>query len=151
MGVQLRVRRLQRHFANVGVGPALLVPPLDIDRRPRGVVLKADPSQSAGLDAIAATLALAGKAEMGLGVGDRVGDGMAVDLQHRVPFRLGRRQGPGDRQRLVSRKRHVDKTDRRSRGVDLPAVIRHIDQPAGRHSPIFQVGDFFGGCLAMNR
>ena len=46
MGMKLRVRRLQRHLADIGVGPALPVSPLDIDGRPRGVVLEADPSQS---------------------------------------------------------------------------------------------------------
>ena len=61
-----------------------------------------------------------------------------MNIQQRGAFRLGRRQGPGDRQRLVGRKRHIDKTDRRPRGVDLPAVIRHIDEPASSqrgHSP----------------
>ena len=32
MRVQLRIRRLQRHFANVGVSPAFFVSPLDVDR-----------------------------------------------------------------------------------------------------------------------
>ena len=70
---------------------------------------------------------------MCLGVGHRVGDRTSVNIQQGGPFRLGRRQGPGDRQRLVGRKRHVDKTDRRAGGVDLPAVIRlSISRPVAR-------------------
>ena len=62
MRVQLRIRRLQRHFANVRVSPALLVSAFDVDRRPGGVVLKADPAEVAGLDAVRAALSLPGKA-----------------------------------------------------------------------------------------
>ncbi len=91
MGVKLRVRRLQRHLADVRVGPTLLVPPLDIDGRPRGVVLEADPPELAGLDPLPAALAPASNAKMCLGVGHRVGNGMAVNIQQRGPFRLGRR------------------------------------------------------------
>ena len=151
MGVKLRVRRLQRHLADVGVGPAFSVPPLDIDGRPRGVVLEADPPELAGLDAIPAALAPAGNAKLCLGIGHRVGHGMPVNIQQGSPFRLGRRQGPGDRQRFVGRKRHIDKPDRRAGGVDLPAVIRHIDQPAICQAAVLQLRDFVGGCLAVRR
>ena len=151
MGVKLRVRRLQRHLADVGVGPALLVAPLDIDGGARGVVLKADPPELTGLDPLPATLAPAGKAELRLGIGHRVGNGVAVNIQEGGPFRFARRQGPGDRQRLVGRKRHVDKPDRRARGVDLPTVIRHIDQPSVCQPAILQMRDLLGGCLAMRR
>ena len=151
MGVELRVCRLQRHLADVRIGPALPVPPLDIDRRPRGVVLKADPAQSAGLDGIEPCSSIAGKAEMCLGVGHRVGDRTSVNIQERGPFRLGRRQGPGDRQRLVGRKRHVDKTDRRAGGVDLPAVFRPINEPAGCQEAVIEVCHFLGRGLAMCR
>ena len=114
-------------------------------------MLKADPPEFAGLDPLPAALAPASNAEMCLGIGHRVGNGMAVNIDQRGPFRLGRRQGPGDRQRFVGGKRHVDKTDRRARGVDLPAVIRHIDQPAGCQTAVLQLGDFVGGRLAVRR
>ena len=68
MRVQLRIRRLQRHFTNVRVSPAFLVVAFDIDRRPGGVVLKADPAERARLDAIRPALSLAGKAELCLGI-----------------------------------------------------------------------------------
>ena len=151
MGMQLRIRRLQRHLADVGVGPALPVPPLDIDGRPRGVVLEADPPELAGLDTIPPPWPRCGKAELRLGIGHRVGDGMAVNIEEGGAFCLGRRQGPGDRQRLVGRKRHVDKPDRRARRVDLPAVIRHIDQPPSRQAAVLQLLEFVGGCFAMRR
>jgi hypothetical protein len=95
MRVQLRIRRLQRHFANVGVSPALRVAPFDIDRRPGGVVLKADPPERARLKPIRPALSLAGKAELGLGIAHRVGDSLLMDVEERGAFRLGRRQGPG--------------------------------------------------------
>ena len=136
MRVQLRIGRLQRHFAHVGVGPAFLVAPLDLGRGSCGVVLKADPAESAGFDAIRPALAFAGKAELGLGIGHRLGDSPAVDLEQRRAFGLGRRQCPGDRQRFVGRERHVDKADGRPCRVNLPAVIRRIEQPASRELAI---------------
>ena len=151
VGVKLRIRRLQRHLANVGVGPAFSVAPLDIDGRPRRVVLEADPPELAGLDPLPASPAPASKAELCLGVGHRVGYGMPVNLEEGGAFHRSRRQSPGDRQRLVGRERHVDKPDRRAGGVDLPAVIRHIDQPSVCQPPILQLHDFVGICLAMRR
>ena len=151
MSVQLRVRRLQRHLADVGVGPAFLVPPLDIDGGARGVVLKADPPKRAGLDPLPAALTAAGNAEMGLGIGHRGGNGMPVNIEEGGAFRFGRRQCPGDRQGLVGRECHVDKTDRRARSMDLPAVIRHIDQPPGRQMAVLEVREFVGCRLAMRR
>jgi hypothetical protein len=92
MGVKLRVGGLQRHLGDVRVGPTFSVPPLDIDRRPRGVVLKTDPAELAGLDAITTALAPASNAKVCLGIGDRVGDGVAVNIQQGRPLRRGRRQ-----------------------------------------------------------
>jgi hypothetical protein len=89
MSMKLRVRGLQRHLADVRVGPTFLVPPLDIHRRPRGIMLKADPPELASFDTIPAALALASKAELGLGVGHRVGYRMPVNIQEGGPFRRG--------------------------------------------------------------
>jgi len=64
-------------------------------------VLEADPAEVAGLDAIRPALSLAGKAELGLGIGHRVGHGPLMYVKERPAFGLGRRQGPGNREGLV--------------------------------------------------
>ena len=48
-------------------------------------------------------------------------------------------------------KRHIDKPDRRPRGVDLPAIVTHIDQPAICQTAVLQMCDFVGGRLAERR
>ena len=88
---------------------------------------------------------------MCLGIGHRVGHGTAVNIQQAGALRFGRRQCPGDRQRFVGGKRHIDKPYRRTRGVDLASVIRHIDQPTIRQAAVLQLGDFLGGRLAVRR
>jgi hypothetical protein len=129
----------------------LLVAAFDIDRRPGGVVLKADPAEGARLDAIRPALSLAGKAELGLGMGHRVGYSALMYVKERRAFGLGRRQGPGDRERLLGRKRQIYKTDGRPRRMDLPAIIRHINETASSELTIRQMREFLGGGFAMRR
>ena len=114
-------------------------------------MLKADPPERARLKPIRPALSLAGKAELGLGIAHRVGDSLLMDVEERGAFRLSRRQGPGDRKRLVGRKRQIDKPDRRPRGMDLPAIIRHINETASSERTIRQMREFLAGGFAMRR
>jgi hypothetical protein len=112
-------------------------------------VLKADPPERASLKPIRPALSLAGKAELGLGIAHRAGDSLLMDVEERGAFRLSRRQGPGDREGLVGRERQIDKPDRRPRGMDLPAIIRHINETASSELTIRQMREFLGAGFAM--
>ena len=152
MRVQLRIRRLQRHFANVGVSPALRVAPFDTDRRPGGVVLKADPPSAPGSTPSAPPCPLRAKPSLCLGIGHRVGHSALMDVKERAAFgSVPGRQGPRDRERLVGRKRQIDKSHQRPRRMDLPAIIRHINETASSERPIRQMREFCGAGFAMRR